>query len=215
MNSLGDQYKALVIGSSGAIGSAFLNQLRNDVNCSLVVSLSRTTMPGFSLEDEESINQAANILSVEAPFQLIIDALNPNYLSRSFQINTIGPALLIKHFLPLMDTTNRAIYGKLSARVGSISDNNKGGWYSYRSSKAALNMILQTAAIESARSRPNLVFSALQPGTVASKLSAKFVSPEQCLSADISVQGLMKSLDGLTPKNGAYFIDYQGHNIEW
>jgi len=232
MNSLGDQYKALVIGSSGAIGSAFVNQLKNDVNCRLVVCLSRTTMPGFSLEDEESINQAANTLAAEAPFQLIIDAtgaltidgngpekqliaLNSNYLSRSFQINTIGPALLIKHFLPLMDTTNRAIYAKLSARVGSISDNNKGGWYSYRSSKAALNMILQTAAIESARTRPKLVFSALQPGTVASKLSAKFVSPEQCLSADISVQGLMKSLDGLMPKNGAYFIDYQGHNIEW
>lgn len=232
MNSLGTQYKALVIGSSGAIGSAFLNAFKNDPNCSLVAGLSRTTMPGFSLESEISISDSANLLALNAPFHLIVDAtgaltidghgpekqlagLDPIQLSRAFQINTIGPALLIKHFVPLLDSTNRAIYAKLSARVGSISDNQKGGWYGYRSSKAALNMILQTAAIECSRSRPNLVFAALQPGTVASKLSAKFVSPEHCLPVVEAVHGLMNALDCLVAKKGAYFIDYQGQIIDW
>ncbi|MCX7084936.1 MAG: SDR family NAD(P)-dependent oxidoreductase [Methylococcales bacterium] len=232
MNSLGAQYKALVIGSSGAIGAAFLTAFKKDPNCSLVVGLSRTTMPGFSLESEASISDSANLLALNAPFHLIVDAtgaliidgqgpekqlarLDPLQLSRAFEINTIGPSLLIKHFVPLLDTDNRAIYAKLSARVGSISDNKKGGWYGYRSSKAALNMILQTAAIECSRSNPTLVFAALQPGTVASKLSAKFVSPEHCLPADEAVQGLMQALDDLVAKSGAYFIDYQGQAIDW
>ena len=232
MNSLGKQYKALVIGSSGAIGSAFLTAFKNDPNCSLVAGLSRTTMPDFCLESELSISDSANLLALNAPFHVIVDAtgaliidghgpekqlarLDPIQLSRAFQINTIGPALLIKHFVPLLDSANRAIYAKLSARVGSISDNKKGGWYGYRSSKAALNMILQTAAIECNRSNPNLVFAALQPGTVASKLSAKFVSPEHCLPAVEAVQGLMSALDGLVAKSGAYFIDHQGQAIDW
>ncbi len=232
MNSLGTQYKALVIGSNGAIGSAFLTAFKNDLNCSLVASLSRTTVPDFSLESETSISDSANFLALNAPFHVIVDAtgaliidghgpekqlarLDPIQLSRAFQINTIGPALLIKHFVPLLDSANRAIYAKLSARVGSISDNKKGGWYGYRSSKAALNMILQTAAIECNRSNPNLVFAALQPGTVASKLSAKFVSPEHCLPAVEAVQGLMSALDGLVAKSGAYFIDHQGQAIDW
>lgn len=232
MNSLGTQYKALVIGSSGAIGSAFLTAFKNDPNCSLAVGLSRTTMPDFSLESDIAISDAANLLAFNAPFHLIVDAtgaltidghgpekqlagLDPLQLSRAFQINTIGPALLIKHFVPLLDSANRAIYAKLSARVGSISDNKKGGWYGYRSSKAALNMMLQTAAIECNRSRPKLVFAALQPGTVASKLSANFVSAAHCLPAAEAVQGLMTALDGLAAKSGAYFIDYQGQAINW
>lgn len=232
MNSLGEEYKALVIGSSGAIGAAFLSAFKNDPNCSLVVGLSRASMSGFSLENEASISDSANLLALNAPFQVIVDAtgaliidgqgpekqlarLDPHHISRAFQINTIGPALLIKHFVPLLDIHNRAIYAKLSARVGSISDNRKGGWYGYRSSKAALNMILQSAAIECNRSHPNLVFAALQPGTVASKLSAKFVSPEHCLPAVEAVDGLMQALDGLVAKSGAHFIDYQGQAIEW
>ncbi len=232
MNSLGDSYKALVIGSSGTIGMAFATALKNDPNCRLVACLSRNTVPDFCLENEASISYSAGLFASEAPFHLIIDAtgaltidgqgpekqlsgLNPIQLSRAFQINTIGPALIIKHFLPLLDAKNRTIYAKLSARVGSISDNQKGGWYSYRASKAALNMILQTAAIESNRSRPNLVFAALQPGTVASKLSANFVSADQCLPATVAVQGLMTALDSLTTKKGAYFIDYQGQEIVW
>ena len=95
-------------------------------------------------------------------------ALNATQLARAFEVNTIGPALLLKHFVPLLATEQRSIYAKLSARVGSISDNGKGGWYGYRAAKAALNMVLQTAAIEAARKRPQLVVAAMQPGTEAS-----------------------------------------------
>jgi NAD(P)-dependent dehydrogenase (short-subunit alcohol dehydrogenase family) len=112
--------------------------------------------------------------------------------------------------------TGSAIYAKLSARVGSISDNKKGGWYGYRASKAALNMLLQTAAIELQRKNPELKVIALQPGTVKSKLSQPFiVASSHLLEPSQSVAGMLSAMKNVTVKSGAHFIDYQGRTIEW
>ena len=103
--------------------------------------------------------------------------------------------------------------------MGSISDNRLGGWYGYRAAKAALNMVLQTAAIELARRKPLTVVAAMQPGTVASELTKPFVNAKDCISAETSVQGLLAALDAL-PANDkgsarAHFVDYQGQPIPW
>ena len=230
LKSLGTSYRALVLGASGALGHAFVEALQADVACAEVVGLSRSSQPAFRLEDEASIAAAASTL--HGPFHLIIDAtgaltidgrgpekhlgaLNATQLARSFEVNTIGPALLLKHFLPLLANEHRSIYAKLSARVGSISDNRKGGWYGYRAAKAALNMVLQTTAIEAARKRPQLVVAAMQPGTVASSLSAPFVPANDCLTPAQSVAGLLSALDDLPAQAGAHFVDYQGAAIPW
>jgi len=247
MLSLGQTYRAVVIGSSGSIGAAFVSALRADPACTEVVEISRALNPEFALEDEASIRRVASKAQSHGPFGLIVDAtgaltidgvgpekhlgaLDPQRLMRSFQVNTIGPALLLKHFLPLL-SHERAIYAKLSARVGSISDNKKGGWYGYRASKAAFNMMLQTAAIELARKNPRAILAALQPGTVQSTLTKPFVSQDSLLTPQQSVAGLLQALDclgleaqssnmnqTLTPDRehiGAYFIDYQGKEIPW
>jgi short-subunit dehydrogenase len=231
MQSLGLNYRAIVIGSTGTIGAGFVAALRQDPHCALVVEVSRSNIPGFALEDEASIAAAATQCARQGPFQLIIDAtgaltidgkgpekhlgaLDATRLLRSFQVNAIGPALLLKYFLPLL-AKERVIYGKLSARVGSISDNSKGGWYGYRASKAALNMFLQTAAIEFARKNAHAVLAALQPGTVASPLSQPFATPDHCTPVDESVDGLLKALDALTPASSAYFVDFKGESIGW
>jgi NAD(P)-dependent dehydrogenase (short-subunit alcohol dehydrogenase family) len=230
LKSLGTSYRALVLGASGALGCAFVEALQADTACVEVVGLSRSSQPAFRLEDEASISAAARTL--HGPFHLIIDAtgaltidgqgpekhlgaLNATQLTRAFEVNTIGPALLLKHFVPLLVTEQRGIYAKLSARVGSISDNRKGGWYGYRAAKAALNMVLQTAAIEAARKRPQLVVAAMQPGTVASSLSAPFVPAQDCLTPAQSVAGLLSALDHLPAQAGAHFVDYQGATIPW
>jgi NAD(P)-dependent dehydrogenase (short-subunit alcohol dehydrogenase family) len=204
--------------------------LQADAACAEVVGLSRRSHLAFCLEDEASMQAAAAAL--QGPFHLIIDAtgaltidgqgpekhigaLNATQLARALEVNTIGPALLLKHFLPLLATDQRSIYAKLSARVGSISDNRKGGWYGYRAAKAALNMVLQTAAIEAARKRPQLVVAAMQPGTVASNLSAPFVSASECLTPAQSVAGLLNALDGLTAQAAAHFVDHKGATIAW
>jgi len=219
-----------VLGASGALGSAFVEALQADVACAEVVGLSRSSQPAFRLADE--VSMAAAAASLRGPFHLIIDAtggltidgqgpekhmgaLNAAQLARAFEVNTIGPALLLKHFVPLLATEQRSIYAKLSARVGSISDNRKGGWYGYRAAKAALNMVLQTAAIEAARKRPQLVVAAMQPGTVASGLSAPFVPAQDCLTPAQSVVGLLQALDDLPAQAAAHFVDYKGATIPW
>jgi len=232
MQSLISGYRALVIGSTGSIGAACVEVLKADPNCSGVVALSRQSEVPLLLENEASIAEAADACRSGAPYQLILDttgaltidgqgpekslsALSPERLMRSFQINTIGPALVMKHFIPLMDGQHRAIYAKLSARVGSISDNKKGGWYGYRSAKAALNMMLQTAAIETLRKKPQAIFVALQPGTVASRLTTPFVRQEDCLAPSASAQGMLRAMDSLQVSDGAQFIDYAGNKIAW
>jgi NAD(P)-dependent dehydrogenase (short-subunit alcohol dehydrogenase family) len=121
---------------------------------------------------------------------------------------------LLKHFAPLLASGQRVIWGKLSARVGSIEDNRKGGWYGYRSAKAALNMLLQTAAIELSRRRPLLVVAALQPGTVQSALSQPFVG-DAALRPEDAAGRLLAVLDALQPSGRAQFVDHQGQHIPW
>jgi len=123
--------------------------------------------------------------------------------------------LLLRQFVPLL-APGPSVYAKLSARVGSISDNKKGGWYGYRASKAALNMFLQTAAIELQRKNPQLRVVALQPGTVRSRLSAAFAgSVSHLLEPETAVAGMLGALQSLPPQAGAHYIDYQGQTIPW
>ena len=131
-------------------------------------------------------------------------------------VNAIGPALAIKHLHGLLPLHERALFGVLSARVGSIGDNHKGGWYSYRASKAALNMLLRTAAIELARKRPQAVLAALHPGTVASPLSAPFVAGQAATPPADAARNLLNVLDGL-PAVGASgsFHAWDGSPIPW
>ena len=176
MHSLRDGYTAVVLGASGALGAACLHHLEADPRCARVVGLSRRSTPALVLEDETSMARCAAYLREHAPVHLVVDAtgalsidgrgpekrladLDGDTLLRAMQINATGPMLAMKHLLPLLARQERVIWAKLSARVGSIEDNHKGGWYAYRASKAALNMLLQTAAIETARQRPLAVIA--------------------------------------------------------
>ena len=219
------EYKALVIGSGGAIG-------QQDPLCSLVATVSRSEGGLIDLEDPASIAAAARQHTASGPFHVIVDAtgaliidgvgpekslraLRQDSLMHAFQVNAIGPALVLREFAPLL-AGGRSIYAKLSARVGSIADNKLGGWYGYRASKAALNMLLQTAAIELQRKNPDLLVVALQPGTVRSELSKPFATAiESTLAPGESVAGMLSALAAIAPRHGAHFIDYRGNEIPW
>ena len=142
-------------------------------------------------------------------------SINQDHLTNAFLVNAIGPALVIRHFSPLL-AKRASIYAKLSARVGSINDNKKGGWYGYRASKAALNMLLQTAAIELQRKNMNIRVVALQPGTVRSRLSNPFVGTHTHLLEPLdSVSAMLEAMKHLSIKSGAHFIDFMGNEIPW
>lgn len=231
MNSLSSGYRALVFGDTGALGQAFVSTLTSDPRCSVVKGFSRSSTPSLVLEDSNSLQACAESIAKEGPFHLVIDAtgalivddlgpekrlddINAQHLQRAMQVNAIGPAMLLKYFSPLLVSGERAIWAKLSARVGSIEDNRKGGWYGYRASKAALNMFLQTAAIEVTRRRPQAVIAALQPGTVRSRLSQPFVGKD-AMAPDEAAQRLLGVLDGLQPTGRAHFVDHAGQSIPW
>jgi NAD(P)-dependent dehydrogenase (short-subunit alcohol dehydrogenase family) len=137
-------------------------------------------------------------------------------MARAHAVNAIGPALLIKHFHGLLPQQERSLLAVLSARVGSIGDNRLGGWYSYRASKAALNMLLRTAAIEVARQRPLAVLAALHPGTVRSGLSAPIIGSAPASTPDDAARHLLAVLDAL-PAEGASggFHAWDGAAIAW
>lgn len=223
---------AVVIGASGGIGAALFSALRESGRFSDVIGLSRRGDPPLDLLDEASIRAAADrIADHGTPPRLILDAtgflhdgdyrpekswreLDPDLLARAFALNATGPALLMKHLLPLLPREGKAVFATLSARVGSISDNRIGGWYAYRASKAALNQLVRCAAIELRRTHREAVCIALHPGTVDTPLSAPFakagldVRPPEVAAVD-----LLAVVDGLTAERSGELVDQKGETV--
>jgi NAD(P)-dependent dehydrogenase (short-subunit alcohol dehydrogenase family) len=230
MTSLVAGYSALVIGASGGIGSAVARQLEMDTNCRKVVRLSRRE-DGLDLTDEDSMLRAAEALKTEefdlifcATGALTIDGVGPEKSIRQisqasmmaqFAVNAVGPALVLKHFAPLLAKKRRVIFALLSARVGSIGDNALGGWISYRSSKAALNQIVHTAAIEIFRMNPSSLIVAVHPGTVSTPLSDAFGSGHQRSEPDDAASRILRVLDRFSPSYSGGFLAYDGSTVPW
>lgn len=242
MQSLGSGYHAVVIGASGGIGHALTNALSADPACAVVHAFSRSgALPGeagirpgrIDITREETIEQAAETARAAGRISLVVIAtgflhdpdqgpekswnhLTPEGLARNFALNATGPALVAKHFLPLMPREGRSVFAALSARVGSISDNSIGGWYGYRASKAALNQLLKCFAIEAARKRPDLVVAGLQPGTVRTPLSAPFrghVSDQNLFDPATAADNLLGVLDTIPAERSGRMFDWAGKEV--
>ena len=225
---------AIVVGSSGGIGRALLGRLAAQPRFCAALGLGRSSSPPLDLTDEESIAQAArHVQGLGTEVRLVIDAtgflhtdglapekswrdLDAAHMARAFAVNAIGPALLMKHFLPLLPRQGRSVFATLSARVGSIGDNQLGGWYSYRASKAALNQFVRTAAIELGRRQPAALCVALHPGTVATRLSAPFAKAGlDVQTAEEAADRLIDVIERLAPASTGGFFDYRGAPVPW
>lgn len=144
--------------------------------------------------------------------------INADQLLRYFQVNSIGAVLLAKHIQPLLKHGDRAIFATISAKIGSIGDNHLGGWYGYRASKAALNMLMRTTAIEYKRTCPRAIVVTLHPGTTDTQLSRPFqrnVPPEKLFSVDRTVSQLLGVLDQLQEKDSGEFFSWDGTRLPW
>jgi len=229
--------RAIVIGSSGGIGAALTQSLSEQgfkvTGLARSRNLALTDEVAFDITNEASIAAAADALQGEGPFALILVAtgllhdqdvmpekslnqLDQTSLTRLFAINAVGPALVAKHFVPLLPRHGRCIFAVLSARVGSISDNRLGGWYGYRASKAALNMFIKTLAVEVGRTREEAICVALHPGTVDTDLSKpfqKYVAPDRLFSPKESALHLLKVVEQLTPDQSGGCFAWDGAEI--
>jgi len=233
-----------IIGSSGAIGSAFVKAfLKNDTvntiyafsRCSSSFKDTRVISKPINIEDEVSIKEAASTLPKNLVLDCVIVAtgvlsqadsrpeksikeVSAAAFQKVFAINTIGPALVAKHFIGLLRSDKKSVFAVLSARVGSIADNRLGGWYAYRASKAALNMVIKSLSIEVARKSDKMLVIGLHPGTVDSELSKPFqarVKKEALFSPDYSVSCLIKVIDTLTPGDSGKLFAYDGEEIAY
>jgi len=231
-----------IIGANGAVGAGFVSLLSARANTGSLYAFARRPRVSdkanvlnhhIDIEQEDSIEAAAAQAGRDGPLDLVIVAtgilhtadfqpekslrdLSAEKLARVFAVNTTGPALVAKHFLPLLNRERRCVFAALTARVGSISDNELGGWYAYRASKAALNMILKTASIEIARRNKLGIIVGLHPGTVQSELSkpfAKSVKPEKLFSGEYSAGQLLNVIDTLQPEHSGRIYAWDGREI--
>jgi len=225
---------AAVIGASGGIGSAVATLLDQDGGFDRTLRFARTRTPAFDVTSEDSVAAAAQtVRATGLPLRLLFVAtgflhdaerrperslrdLSPVHMAKAFAVNAIGPALVLKHFAPLLPRTGKAVIAVLSAKVGSIGDNRLGGWHSYRASKAALNQIVRTASIELARSRPEVICVVLHPGTVDTPLSAPFAKGGlEVHAADAAASQLVGVIAALTPWHNGAFLDHRGGELPW
>jgi NAD(P)-dependent dehydrogenase (short-subunit alcohol dehydrogenase family) len=230
-----DPGSAVVIGT-GALGSALADELRGQYG--RVFELGRRSEPALDLMQEATIAAAATWLASQceaagSPLRLIVvasgflhgpagqperswQALNLDYLMHSFLINAAGPALVMKHFLPLLPRQGPCKAVFLSAKVGSVGDNQLGGWYGYRAAKAALNQLVKTASIELARRNRQAAIVALHPGTVDSPLSAPFSkSGLDVRSPPVAAAQIAQVIAALEQADNGRFLDYRGQGLPW
>lgn len=231
----------LIVGSLGAIGAAFVTHYAKQG--AHIHALSRASQPlatdqitnhQVDYDDEASLSAAIGQASLDAPLDRVIvatgllhdDALLPekslrdlsaDKFQRIFAANTIVPSVIAKHALPKLNRQAPSHFAALSARVGSVSDNRLGGWYAYRASKAALNMIIRTAAIETARRNRHAIVVGLHPGTVESRLSAPFrgnVEADKLFTPAFAAESMAGVLETLTPSQTGKCFAWDGQEVQ-
>ncbi|MBU3262149.1 SDR family NAD(P)-dependent oxidoreductase [Roseovarius sp. PS-C2] len=218
--------RTLIVGASGGIGGALVHNVESRGES--VVALSRS-IDGLEIVDEKSVADCLDRL--DGWFDRIVVAtgalsgagyrpektlksLDPAAIAAQFALNATGPMLVLKHALRLLPRDRRSVFAVLSARVGSIGDNRLGGWYSYRASKAALNQLVHTAAIEVARSHSQAICVTLHPGTVATAFTRDYPN-HVSVSSQEAAQNLLRVMDGLSTADTGGFFDWAGKQVVW
>ena len=220
---------ALVFGVSGGIGSNIYSNLKRKKF--EVYGFSRTTDPNNNIISEKYLKDLSHkFIEQNIKIKIFINAIgflhdnyyspekklqdiNLEYMKKCFEINTIPTALMIKYFCPLMIKEEKSIFASISAKVGSISDNYLGGWYSYRASKAALNQIIKTSSIEQKRLNKNLIMVSVHPGTVNTKLSSPFIGKRKVQTPSEAATKIINLLETLTLEDSGLFFDYNKNII--
>jgi len=239
LSNFDDDLNVVVIGAGGGIGQAFIQHLSQSKKVKFLHAFSRqkpdlpdrVVWNGIDIMDEESVKAAAGMIEEKIDIVLVaigmlyddktqpeksVRDINIENFEKIFAVNTIAPALMIKYFCPLLTRERRSVFSALSARVGSISDNQIGGWYAYRASKAALNMLLKNASIEIGRRNKGASIIGLHPGTVDTHLSEPFqgnVPEGKLFTAEYSTQKMLEVINTSQSDKTGRIFDYAGKEV--
>ena len=236
---------AIVIGASGGLGQAVLACLCERDDIELVVAVSRSEQAGFSSpklkwlaapytdEGMEAVVSELQPLGLEVSRVVIcngilhteqiqpekrLEDVSMAAMVEVFKANTAVPVAWLKALLPLLKGKQDCVLAAFSARVGSIGDNRLGGWYSYRASKSALNMLLKTASIEFARRAKNVKLIAFHPGTTDTALSKPFqqsVPEGKLFEPEFVAKRLLGIMDSAPVDGELDYVDWDGKPIDW
>jgi NAD(P)-dependent dehydrogenase (short-subunit alcohol dehydrogenase family) len=224
---------AVILGASGGIGGAIAEATAGSGRYGQMLRLSRRGELSVDLTNEVSIKVAADVAAARGELRFLLIAtgflhdenfmpeksirqVSPGHMAHAFAVNAIGPALILKHFLPLVPRSGPCLIAAISAKVGSIGDNELGGWASYRASKAALNQIVRTTAVELRRTRPEAVCVAIHPGTVDTPLTSPFSKSGLTVrTPEVAAREILSVLDNLGPEDSGSFRDYRGAVLPW
>ncbi len=222
------QPKALVIGSNGTIGSAICDDLENEYT---VVKLSRencdfseASLENYSLQFKELGSFSRIICCIGTLHDEIVQPekslkqIEAVKLMHYFQVNCVLPALCIKNFHTLLDKNAPSSFACLSAMVGSSKENQLGGWYGYRASKAALNSVVKTASIEINRTNKQACLLSIHPGTTIGDLSAPFaknVKPGKYYTPEQSAKRILTVMSESNANQTGNFYNWDGNTIAW
>ncbi|MBZ5488528.1 SDR family NAD(P)-dependent oxidoreductase [Halomonas aquamarina] len=245
LDTLPERFTAVITGASGGIGHAILKKLLSSSHVGRVVTVTRQAL---AVDDERVVPLTLDVTTAEGrqalktelagqPVHLFfnalgllhddaqalqpekrLDQLSDEHLQAVMQVNAFTPALLVAVLADNFKGAHPCVIASLSARVGSISDNRLGGWYSYRASKAAHNMLLKTAAIELKRLNPQSVVLCLHPGTTDTSLSKPFqarVPSEKLFTPEFVADQLLEVISQRTPDDTGSFWDWAGKPVEW
>jgi NAD(P)-dependent dehydrogenase (short-subunit alcohol dehydrogenase family) len=223
-----DRPTALIVGGGHGIGFGFVEYLLGQTNATIYATYrnadratalldlveknpDRLTALPLDLTEESQIESTIRQIKATSP-RLHLS------LTSYYQVNAVGPALLAKHLVPLLKHSDRSLVATLSAKVASIGDNQLGGWYGYRASKSALNMLMKNVALEYGRSCPNAIVTLLHPGTTDTDLSKPFqanVPAEKLFTVDRAVTQLIAVLEALESSDSGSFWSWDGSQLPW
>lgn len=235
-------YSAIVVGAGSTIAQAIIEQLTASPDCQQIIALSRhqsfasaKVTAIHSQYDEASIEQTCAQLTLSHPVARVficqgilhqdtleperkIEAITAQNMLTVFHANTVIPSLWLKYLVPHLHGSAPCKVAMFSARIGSISDNHLGGWYSYRASKAALNMMVQSFAIELARRAKNVKLLAFHPGTTDTPLSEPFqrsVPQDKLFTPEFVATQLLSLMANLAVDGQASYMDWNHQPIDW
>ena len=240
--------RALVIGASSGIAQALIEQLLQSASVTCIDAVSRSlpkkdfgdSVQHFEVDSSHESQIKAFISARKAEgitYRYVVctigflhnaelaikpekrlEDINADAMQHYFAVNTIMPTLWLKNLPAVVAKNAPTTMAFFSARVGSISDNRLGGWYGYRASKAALNMLVKTASVEYRRRVKDSVLVCYHPGTVDTALSKPFqknVAAEKLFTADFTASQLITHLPKLDREQACHFIDWRGEVVTW
>lgn len=235
----------VILGAGGGLGKALTNALTAEYPEETIVTVSRQALEApdervqrIQVNDysEEALNtvvddfqsQGLKLTGLISTIGMLHDDdtfpekklgdLNEANLRKLFDVNAIQPILALKSFSSVLDRKHTKFWVQLSAKVGSIEDNYLGGWYAYRASKAALNMLLKTASIELKRTHKRLVVAAIHPGTTDTALSKPFQSripDEKLYTPELSAKRIIKVIKEIQPENTGKLWHWDGTELPY